>query len=660
MRTNKTFPLLVSLLLLPIIILAQINSTRTTKTISQQQSLRNIVTCQGMITIPPEVYSKMQQEWHLAANSIPGNPVRIQLWNVIYQPDPKKRGYAEILLQQQVDPINLSYQLVPGGIIYKMNLLLSGNNLAIVVISNKINSLSGLAIKGKPSDGSPQAFLHRYESDAKNRIGQNITYGVYSITPGKTDWNHLDFVFSDLTNTPGQKALMDSDPFGFVEDIANEAGKFANRVLNGVEYVFDQTVDEVTDLAKYFVKGAEDAAGFFINESGQIFYEIGGTLINLVAFRNLPRERSLKQEEYDWANERIFNYTLPDINRIKVFNFMNPDHHRFYTWPGPTGDYIYMNIGDAFDDPVHYVDNINHAYPVPGQVFIHELSHAWQIGKYGFAGMLQKYISSGGLNQNYNQGCGINNINSHFNIEQEATLVDRTFLQLYYHLSDSSSCDFEQQWVELNVRKGVKFDIAKIAAINAMQQLAKNLTAFVGNVDNADAVYSKGNGKDGDGYFMLGSVPWSVLYYTNKDKIAHANWGEIRKKYNSVSAEQGYLGWPYTPGGLTPLPKGFCQKFQNGYIYSTAQYGTFIVDGFILDAWTNRNMEKGELGYPISDYIPDNNSGNNSNKLLQRVNRGGYQKFEHGLIKWSGIPGTQAEVILTNTLINNKTKKIIH
>lgn len=633
----------------------QVQQNPKIKTIAAAQ---NSITYRGMITIPPDIYSKMRQEGQTAINSIPGNPVKVQLWRVVYQADPRKNGYTEILLQQLINPSNFSYRVVSGGITYQIDAAPSGNNLAIVVFSNKLNSVPSLALKGRPNDATTQADFRHYESNAKKDLGQNVVYGIYSITPGKTDMSHLDFTFFAPSTSAGQNT-MGLDIGGIVSDIGNEVGQIAKKAINGVEYIFDQTVDGVSGLAKFVINGAEDATGFFIDQAGQIFYEVGGTIINLIAFGNLPKERSLTQAEYDWANKRIFNGTLPDIGRIKVFNFMNPDHHRMYTWPSPNGNFIYMNIGDAFDNPTEYVDNINYAYPVPGQVYIHELTHAWQIGRLGFTGMMQKYIGSGGLSQSYDPGCGSSNINSNFNLEQQATLVDRTFMQLYFQKSDNNSCTtFEQQWVENNIRNGIKFDLLKIKATIAMQQHAKLFSSFIGNVNYADANYSAGNGRDGDGYFMLGPIPWSVLYYTTKDGNTYANWGEIRKKYNSVNAEHGYLGWPSSD--IINIRKGSAQKFQRGWVYNTQQYGTFIVEGLILDTWANKLAENGELGYPISDFIPDNVSGNNSNKLFHQINRGGYQKFEHGMIKWSGIPGAQAEVVLTNTLINNKNNKVIH
>lgn len=662
------------------------NVSKQTSNKASQQTVNNFnkinISYQGMISFQTPIIQKMQQEWQTNLSQIGGSKIQVQLWQVDYQPDNKLKGYTNIVLQQQVNA-DISYQVSDSSINYKINTSKLNINaapvngkLVVLVFSPSVQLQPDIRVKGKPNDGSATGLLHHYESNVKSFLinkkfssikgksnNNNIVYGIYSIVPGQTDLSHINFGFI----VPGSKAgckncltTMDlgSDIMGFVDDV----GDFAKQVINGVEYVFNQTIDGVSGLAKFVINGAADATGYFINQAGLILYEAGGALVNLIVFGNLPQERSLYQWEYDWANNKIFNRELPDIGIIKVFNFMSPDNHRFYTWPSPAGDYIFMNIGDAFDNPIAYVDNINHAYKFPGQVFIHELSHAWQIKILGFKGMMANY-AAGGQGQTYDPGCGINNINSHFNLEQQATLVDRTFQQLYYQTKDDKSCTaFQQQWVENNVRHGLKFDVAKINATIAMQQHGKSFSAFIGNVNNAEANYSTGNGKNDDGYWMLGSKPESFLYYTNKDKKAYVNWGEIRKKYISVKAEHGVLGWPQTDMNNSLRNGGSFQHFQYGSIYSTPGFGTFIVDGAIRDAWASHKWENGDLGYPLSDFIPDNNgtAAANNSRFAQTtlIRRGGSQKFEHGLIKWNGIPGSQAEV--DKIVIGLEKQRLIH
>jgi len=63
-----------------------------------------------------------------------------------------------------------------------------------------------------------------------------------------------------------------------------------------------------------------------------------------------------------------------DFDRVRVTNLSGLQTRAFTT---PTVDgTILVNIGNAYESPTTAVYP---AYPVPGQVLIHELTHAWQI-----------------------------------------------------------------------------------------------------------------------------------------------------------------------------------------------------------------------------------------------------------------------------------------
>jgi hypothetical protein len=86
--------------------------------------------------------------------------------------------------------------------------------------------------------------------------------------------------------------------------------------------------------------------------------------------------RPLTVEEYDWANEKVFDGTLPRRDRILLTDIIGADGKAF-TVPG-SGDRIYVNMGrEAFIDPRTFKQARGMFY---GEVFIHELTHAWQIG----------------------------------------------------------------------------------------------------------------------------------------------------------------------------------------------------------------------------------------------------------------------------------------
>ena len=83
--------------------------------------------------------------------------------------------------------------------------------------------------------------------------------------------------------------------------------------------------------------------------------------------------RQLNDEEYAFATV-VFGDTLPPRDRIYVTNLSHGGGHK-YTWPNVDHS-VLLNLGDAFADPMHHSDA---AYPTRGQVFIHEMTHAWQI-----------------------------------------------------------------------------------------------------------------------------------------------------------------------------------------------------------------------------------------------------------------------------------------
>jgi hypothetical protein len=134
----------------------------------------------------------------------------------------------------------------------------------------------------------------------------------------------------------------------------------------------------------------------------------------------------------------------------------------------------------------------------------------------------------------------------------------------------------------------------------------------------------------------------SFIFNSHDPKAqAHANWGEIRMKYNSMGSERSFLGWPREDVKLGLRDNGSCQYFAGGAIYSHPRLGTFAVMGSILTAYADQKWETGKLGYPISDYIPDGGNGPVTKNNLQVVaaRGGGIQKFQHGYVRLSGLQG---------------------
>jgi hypothetical protein len=131
------------------------------------------------------------------------------------------------------------------------------------------------------------------------------------------------------------------------------------------------------------------------------------------------KHRQMTSEEYRFAST-VFGNTLPPRERLYLTN-LSHGGGRKYTWPNLDGSVV-INLDDAFDDPMHYA-SINN-YPTKGQVFIHELAHAWQIQTKSFIpGVLCKAVLETG---SYDYGPA-GQAWSDFGLEQQAAIVDHWF-----------------------------------------------------------------------------------------------------------------------------------------------------------------------------------------------------------------------------------------
>lgn len=136
------------------------------------------------------------------------------------------------------------------------------------------------------------------------------------------------------------------------------------------------------------------------------------------------RSRHLTEDEISLGRS-VFEDSI-EWNRIAVTDRLGLGRRPF-TVPG-LGDVIYLNLGPAsFASPVTHRSS---SYPVPGQIFIHELVHAWQICHRNRLGYLAEGVTvqlrhQFGGNQ-YALGAADSDWDS-LNLEQQAAAVDRWF-----------------------------------------------------------------------------------------------------------------------------------------------------------------------------------------------------------------------------------------
>ncbi len=138
----------------------------------------------------------------------------------------------------------------------------------------------------------------------------------------------------------------------------------------------------------------------------------------------LIKFRPLNSTEIAFARQVFGN--SPPYQDVVITNLAGLGD-RAFTAPGVDGK-TYLNIGRAYDNPLGTGGN---AYPKPGQLLIHELTHAWQIAH---TGSLPGLMCSGMVNQaNFILGDNVYQYGPpgrggrEFNAEQQGAIVDQWF-----------------------------------------------------------------------------------------------------------------------------------------------------------------------------------------------------------------------------------------
>ncbi len=601
---------------------AQVKRISTTRTNNSARLNLNAqqVQLQGTIFFANDnILQQLQQGWNSNLSQAIGNKIKVELWRVNYTPDKKDNTYTDVLLMQKLDA-NVSYQLIQGGVQYNANYRPLAGKIVVIAYTDVAQN-AAIKFSGKPNDGTPASITHQFKSDVRMHLGANIIYGIYSLT--NQGGNNADFRILSTIKANCKNCFGFDDVWDTVTDAANDAANLVKAAVDG-------TGEAVKDLGETIV----------VN-NGIFFVQCFGTIATYLQTGNLPKVRMLNDygNAYNIANSTIFMGSLPPVNKIIVTNLMSIDKRPF-TVPIKTGNdvYILMNLGNAFDDPLNY--NMN---GFAGDVFIHELTHAWQIWhvdalRLFMDGAVNQFKNTVISNQ-YSYSCDGHNLTDSYNEEQQAMIVQFFYATLFYspngvyNKGGKITCGFEQQWVVQNILRnqpqGINDQFTATQQIKAAS-FDKTLAGYTGGViDHAIAVPSNGNRVDGTGYFLPGKNNNSFFYYSNKTKAVTTNWGPIRDKYTKAGYEFGALGWPEINEVLLPDAVGYFQRFNHGFIYWHPKYGAYVIQAKIFDAWKVTGWEKGKLGYPVSDYVQE---PMNKYKQVTQYREKGYQKFEGGVI----------------------------
>lgn len=232
----------------------------------------------------------------------------------------------------------------------------------------------------------------------------------------------------------------EADFFGTIGDVLSFVGSLAaGAVVAGTAGVYIMLGIHAADAAGLDEHlGIAGLAGVAVAGGVLVVFGPGAIVPAIVAgaaagtaFELSLKHRPMEGFEREFA-EKVYGPTLP-INRILLTNMLGIGNRPFTI---PTiGEKILVNLGAGFDNPIGYAGHgpLESAEDqAPGQLFIHELAHAWQIDNRTFLpGLMCEFISSqvttlGGNMDVYKYGAA-GPAFSEFNPEQQANIVDEWF-----------------------------------------------------------------------------------------------------------------------------------------------------------------------------------------------------------------------------------------
>ena len=373
-----------------------------------------------------------------------------------------------------------------------INLVLAGLKASEVNFRQDIVTPSGTALRGyveltMRSDGSYKAQVHMAATGFPNY--KFLVHAAFFTSTG------LVFALQQSGHVKGTESLASDKERKFDQDIVgshpfikdNWESVKAGHLAVSKEYSATGIAGFIQDVAKLAlnigagaVKGAHgivvglgDAMKSAINTveysgtlgviGGVVVFASGGTMALAVATgvdvglmtKALVKARRLKPEEAGFAAQ-VFGGTLPPTEKIWLTNLEGLSG-RAFTMPGPLPEgNIYLNVGAYCQ--VHPLTHQDPPYNSPGQLFIHEMTHAWQIFHKTF---VAGWVCSGLLIQARNFVDNVYTVGAYdgrpwtkYNLEQQGTVVDQWYARQNVQPKPDPTTDPFFKYIRDNIRTG--------------------------------------------------------------------------------------------------------------------------------------------------------------------------------------------------------------
>lgn len=449
----------------------------------------------GKITMDKGFYDDMKLKYH---DKLFTEGIIIEIWNVNYvDVANNKNGVnstkTRIYLNNRLDGSHIEYseQISKESVEIKFDITTQSLNFGSYAILYYLNSTT---------DKYKSVYFNSNVQDVKNRINPQYEINFSSMIGNKVCWG--------LTS---------------IEKKSKEYKiNLQNHQNQPVAFSFNSLLDVVFSTAEVIFEGGVTMSGIVVDNVGSFAVQSYGFVQSLVLDDGviIPRRREITSDEYRWANDKIFNRTLPPIDKIIITNFLGAGKRPF-VFPNGKGK-ILMNLGrSGYENPKNLYVNKGYNY---GEVFIHELTHVWQIHNMSdlqfdlsatYDQVCHVLDKKDGL---YNFDCGKNW--SEYKLEQKAVAVQNCYKKREIN-PYKPYC--EDEYIIKYIRQGTMFRTKE--CVDLISQINSTKNKISQRKLEIKSIYLKENGetliKNSDGTIKVGTDknPLPNSYYNNDSII---------------------------------------------------------------------------------------------------------------------------------------------
>jgi hypothetical protein len=224
------------------------------------------------------------------------------------------------------------------------------------------------------------------------------------------------------------KSYEDTGVLGTIEDIGKKFldSLAADAVISPGVWSLIAIGSEVGKISGVHWAPPNGLVGVIVYGATAVIAGAGAFALAIVAADGI-HSRQLTAAEQGFADQ-VFKGTVP-YDRVVLTDMVGAGG-RAFTFPSVDGT-ILVNLGAAYNDPMNSKSNGSKDIFNKGEVFIHELTHAWQIMHDNFVSgwmcdaLGTQAVNTGGVNV-YKYGPPTSPWSA-FNLEQQASIVDQWF-----------------------------------------------------------------------------------------------------------------------------------------------------------------------------------------------------------------------------------------